>query len=256
MTNAIRNSLGPNLTADVNPGDSPMGLSLALSPTSTTTMGVNSVGVSKAAITNASFKTRKLPDDIPIVASASNTTQNSTPGTTASTTLTSINEEAEGDGTPNNVKNTSKSSSTPTGKMTAKMSQLLHKSDRHGKEKKKEKDHHGNRKLSKTSSAENGTESSPGATTINNQVINRSIAFIEENATTADNASDSETRSYSSQEHEAIPLTNFNSAKSGSVTSRAFDHGGSEEAKSNCSSSSDVHSPLVVPDKDTSSVNV
>ena len=62
MTNAIKNALV--ITTD-QLADSSMGINVALSPTSTSSFG--SEGVSKAAITNASFKTKKLPDDIPIV---------------------------------------------------------------------------------------------------------------------------------------------------------------------------------------------
>lgn len=74
------------------------------------------------------------------------------------------------------------------------MSQVLYKSDHRGTERRrKEKDNHGSRKLSKTSSAENGTESSPGAPTINNQVTNLDIAIIEEDITTVHIAFDSGT---------------------------------------------------------------
>lgn len=58
ITNAIRNSLreAPSGPTD----DGPIGIGLALSPAS------SSYTLSKSAITNASFRTRKLPDDIPV----------------------------------------------------------------------------------------------------------------------------------------------------------------------------------------------
>ncbi|XP_067120864.1 hyccin [Centruroides vittatus] len=58
VTNGIRNSLKVNPSGQ--PNDGPMGISVALSPTTATT------SVSKTIITNASFRTKKLPDDIPI----------------------------------------------------------------------------------------------------------------------------------------------------------------------------------------------
>uniref|UniRef100_A0A1Q3FUJ3 Putative beta-catenin-tcf/lef signaling pathway component drctnnb1a n=1 Tax=Culex tarsalis TaxID=7177 RepID=A0A1Q3FUJ3_CULTA len=58
VTNAIRNSLHANPSGQ--PSDGPMGISVALTPATTT------VTVSKSMITNASFRTKKLPDDIPI----------------------------------------------------------------------------------------------------------------------------------------------------------------------------------------------
>lgn len=59
VTNAIRNSLQVNPSGQ--PSDGPMGISVALSPATTTV-----TTVSKSMITNASFRTKKLPDDIPI----------------------------------------------------------------------------------------------------------------------------------------------------------------------------------------------
>lgn len=58
VTNGIRNSLKVNPSGQ--PHDGPMGISVALSPTTATS------SVSKTIITNASFRTKKLPDDIPI----------------------------------------------------------------------------------------------------------------------------------------------------------------------------------------------
>ncbi|XP_064474513.1 hyccin-like isoform X2 [Ornithodoros turicata] len=58
VTNAIKNSLQVHPSG--HPADGPMGISIAMSPTTSTTT------LSKAIITNASFRTKKLPDDIPI----------------------------------------------------------------------------------------------------------------------------------------------------------------------------------------------
>lgn len=58
VTNAIKNSLHANPSGQ--PSDGPMGISVALTPATT------AVTVSKSMITNASFRTKKLPDDIPI----------------------------------------------------------------------------------------------------------------------------------------------------------------------------------------------
>ncbi|XP_011148254.1 hyccin isoform X5 [Harpegnathos saltator] len=58
VTNAIRNSASSGAPGQAN--DGPIGISVALSPATTTPT------VSKSMITNASFRTKKLPDDIPI----------------------------------------------------------------------------------------------------------------------------------------------------------------------------------------------
>ncbi|XP_013783085.1 hyccin-like isoform X2 [Limulus polyphemus] len=58
VTNAIKNSLKVNPSGQ--PKDGPMGISVALSPSS------NQSTLFKGAVTNASFRTRKLPDDIPL----------------------------------------------------------------------------------------------------------------------------------------------------------------------------------------------
>ncbi|CAL4124386.1 unnamed protein product, partial [Meganyctiphanes norvegica] len=58
MTNAIKNSLKVNPSGQ--PCDGPMGISVALTPSTTTQP------LSKSFITNASFRTKKLPEDIPI----------------------------------------------------------------------------------------------------------------------------------------------------------------------------------------------
>lgn len=60
ITSAIRNSLHANPSGQ--PSDGPMGLSVALTPSTNTV----TTAVSKSMITNASFRTKKLPDDIPI----------------------------------------------------------------------------------------------------------------------------------------------------------------------------------------------
>jgi len=78
VTNAIKNSLAGNPSGQ--PSDGPMGISIALSPATT------SVTMSKSMITNASFRTKKLPDDIPIQA------EDGTGGG-----LASINEDGEPD---------------------------------------------------------------------------------------------------------------------------------------------------------------
>uniref|UniRef100_A0A224YD23 Hyccin n=1 Tax=Rhipicephalus zambeziensis TaxID=60191 RepID=A0A224YD23_9ACAR len=58
VTSAVKNSLMASQCGQ--PAEGPMGISVAISPTTSTTT------VSKAIITNASFRTKKLPDDIPI----------------------------------------------------------------------------------------------------------------------------------------------------------------------------------------------
>ncbi|XP_055379682.1 hyccin isoform X1 [Condylostylus longicornis] len=81
VTNAVRHSLHANPSGQ--PNDGPMGLSVALTPATTT------VVVSKSMITNASFRTKKLPDDIPIQIEQQNAS--------GSVPLTSISEEDGGD---------------------------------------------------------------------------------------------------------------------------------------------------------------
>lgn len=80
VTNAIKNSLHVNPSGQ--PSDGPMGISVALTPSTHT------VTVSKSMITNASFRTKKLPDDIPIQA---------TDEANSSSQLVSISEETEAD---------------------------------------------------------------------------------------------------------------------------------------------------------------
>lgn len=85
VTSAVINSLKNN--ASGQPSDGPMGISVALSPATTT------VTMSKSMITNASFRTKKLPDDIPIQAGQIEPTE-------TNDVLSSITEEAEVDSTP------------------------------------------------------------------------------------------------------------------------------------------------------------
>ncbi|XP_022190678.2 hyccin [Nilaparvata lugens] len=59
VTNAIKNCCSHFMHAGQT-SDAPMGISMAISPATNTTT------VSKSMITNASFRTKKLPDDIPI----------------------------------------------------------------------------------------------------------------------------------------------------------------------------------------------
>lgn len=73
-TNAVRHSL----KVSPQPCDGPMGISVALSPTAV-------VSTVSRAITNASFRAKKLPDDIPIQESETNENHQ----------LSAINEEGE-----------------------------------------------------------------------------------------------------------------------------------------------------------------
>ncbi|XP_072944317.1 hyccin [Epargyreus clarus] len=82
VTSAVINSLKNNPSGQ--PCDGPMGISVALSPATTT------VTMSKSMITNASFRTKKLPDDIPIQAGQVVPTE-------STDMLTSITEEGEAD---------------------------------------------------------------------------------------------------------------------------------------------------------------
>ncbi|XP_075969575.1 PI4KA lipid kinase complex subunit hyccin [Anticarsia gemmatalis] len=85
VTSAVINSLKNNPTGQ--PCDGPMGISVALSPATTT------VTMSKSMITNASFRTKKLPDDIPIQAGQVVPTE-------STDMLTSITEEGEVEAPP------------------------------------------------------------------------------------------------------------------------------------------------------------
>nr|XP_045605700.1 hyccin-like isoform X2 [Procambarus clarkii] len=116
MTNAIKNSLKVNPSGQ--PSDGPMGISVALTPSTTTTP------LSKTFITNASFRTKKLPDDIPI--------QNTEEGKP----LTSISEEADIDD-----KSSGKPIRTPQGSGREKESK-----EKEGRERDKEKEKEGKEK--------------------------------------------------------------------------------------------------------------
>ncbi|XP_052757424.1 hyccin-like [Galleria mellonella] len=85
VTSAVINSLKNNSSGQ--PCDGPMGISVALSPATTT------VTMSKSMITNASFRTKKLPDDIPIQAGQVVPTE-------SADMLSSITEDGETDSTP------------------------------------------------------------------------------------------------------------------------------------------------------------
>ncbi|XP_041977174.1 hyccin [Aricia agestis] len=85
VTSAVINSLKNNPTGQ--PYDGPMGISVALSPATTT------VTMPKSMITNASFRTKKLPDDIPIQAGQAVATD-------TSEFLQAITEECENEAAP------------------------------------------------------------------------------------------------------------------------------------------------------------
>ncbi|XP_011311971.1 hyccin [Fopius arisanus] len=101
VTNAIRNSSSSGPSGQ--PGDSAMGAGVALSPATATPT------ISKSMITNASFRTKKLPDDIPIIAKEEGSGD-------AKANLVSITEEGEGD--PSRAGSIRQS----TGKSTSKIS--------------------------------------------------------------------------------------------------------------------------------------
>ncbi|KPJ15082.1 Hyccin [Papilio machaon] len=85
VTSAVMNSLKNSPSGQ--PCDGPMGISVALSPATTT------VTMSKSMITNASFRTKKLPDDIPIQPGQAVAAE-------SADMLSSITEEAEADAAP------------------------------------------------------------------------------------------------------------------------------------------------------------
>lgn len=115
VTNSIKNSLRTNPSGQ--PADGPMGISVALSP------ATPSVVMSKSMITNASFRTKKLPDDIPIQAED------------AQGHLTSINEDGEPD-----LQNSSRQSAARTSKDGTRMHKIGFSGLRKLKEKNKDKD--------------------------------------------------------------------------------------------------------------------
>ncbi|KAK6165436.1 hypothetical protein SNE40_022364 [Patella caerulea] len=89
VTSAIRNSLKMNPTGQ--PIDGLMGIKQSSTNTSTST------SLAKSAITNASFRTKKLPDDIPVVEDTE----------TSSNKLASIDEDTGSDGQSNTPSNQS-----------------------------------------------------------------------------------------------------------------------------------------------------
>ncbi|RWS09683.1 hyccin-like isoform X2 [Dinothrombium tinctorium] len=208
----LMNSLRVNPSGQ--PRDGPMGISVALSPTSTTFSSATS-GVSKAAITNASFRTKKLPDDIPIVTNSSSHPH-----------LTSINEENEEVNEKEKIPKPSSATSTkqassggilPVNKIP--MLQLL----KERKDKKKEA---------------NTTAKIIKVRSENGDLIHRS--FTETGDANAGVESDtsgiSEPKSDYGSENEMIPLNTYTSKK-------AFN---GEEQNSNCSSNTSSNA-MVVP---------
>uniref|UniRef100_A0A336M8S9 CSON012039 protein n=1 Tax=Culicoides sonorensis TaxID=179676 RepID=A0A336M8S9_CULSO len=138
VTSAIKNSLRINPSG--MPADGPMGISVALSPATT------SVVMSKSMITNASFRTKKLPDDIPIQAED------------GQGHLTSINEDGEPD-----LQNSSRNS----GVRGSKEGQSKHKIGLSGLRKLKDKDRSKDKDKdseSKQSVNKNGVPPEVGAT--------------------------------------------------------------------------------------------
>ncbi|EDW85796.1 uncharacterized protein Dwil_GK22951 [Drosophila willistoni] len=110
VTSAVRNSLQANPSGQ--PHDGPMGLSVALTPATTTV----TTSVSKSMITNASFRTKKLPDDIPIQV------QDLTmPQAPQQQQLASVSEETEPTGGTKESPSTKESSGTRTSIMRPSM---------------------------------------------------------------------------------------------------------------------------------------
>ncbi|XP_059614272.1 hyccin isoform X1 [Phlebotomus argentipes] len=101
VTNAVKNSLHVNPSGQ--PSDGPMGISVALTPSQTT------VTVSKSMITNASFRAKKLPDDIPIQAPK----DEGGAAVAASAGLVSITEESPEGGEPQLSRGSAVRSSNP-----------------------------------------------------------------------------------------------------------------------------------------------
>ncbi|XP_035227721.1 hyccin-like isoform X2 [Stegodyphus dumicola] len=144
VTNAIRNSLKVNPSGQ--PCDGPMGISVALSPTAV-------VSTVSRAITNASFRAKKLPDDIPIQENESGETHQ----------LSSINEECEeGENQPANHRNRKQGSNNSS--FASAITKVGVLQLRKGKDKKKDKEavngdtvdyNKGNGKINETSSVSN-----------------------------------------------------------------------------------------------------
>ncbi|XP_054166468.1 hyccin-like [Oppia nitens] len=216
MTNAIRNSL---LLSSGQPSDGPMGINIALSPTSSTSL--TATGIAKIAITNASFKTRKLPDDIPIVAANTDSTTN-----IGSNKLGSINEETD-DGKETNDK-TNKShqqkSVTTTSKKTViqKLKEI----------KDKKKDAHITQKGAKYK-------------TENGDLISNKLLSHEDNDYGSDTSGISDTKLSFSEE--TIPLNVINTNKTYFDTN---DDDVSDDASSGQSSETGAKVPLVCVNSD------
>ncbi|GFY37644.1 hyccin [Trichonephila inaurata madagascariensis] len=119
VTNAIRNSLKGNQSGQ--PCDGPMGISVALSPTTV-------VSTVSRAITNASFRAKKLPDDIPIQESENNENH-----------LSAINEESEEAENQQTNQKTKKHGNNSSG-FTSGITKVGVLQLRKGKDKKKDRD--------------------------------------------------------------------------------------------------------------------
>ncbi|GFQ74024.1 hyccin [Trichonephila clavata] len=119
VTNAIRNSLKGNQSGQ--PCDGPMGISVALSPTTV-------VSTVSRAITNASFRAKKLPDDIPIQESENNENH-----------LSAINEESEEAENQQSNQKTKKHGNNSSG-FTSGITKVGVLQLRKGKDKKKDRD--------------------------------------------------------------------------------------------------------------------
>lgn len=215
MTNAIRNSI---LINSGQPSDGPMGINVALSPTSNT---LTATGIAKTAITNASFKTRKLPDDIPIVVLTNNTIcNNTTMG--GLNQLGPINEENE-EIAEKTIKGSIKGVTAGIGKMA--VMQLL----KERKDKKKDVNPGQKNKLR----AENGD-------LVNNKVILHDDSGNENGSDTSGISDSISKLSYS---EETIPLTVFNQAKT------YFDVNDDEVSNSSSNTSADTAKvPLINTD--------
>jgi hypothetical protein len=220
MTNAIRNSL---LINSGQPSDGPMGINVALSPTSSTTL--TTTGMAKIAITNASFKTRKLPDDIPIVANTQSATN------LGSNQLGSINEESEDTKeTTEKPKSAIKGVTSGIGKMNViqklkdikdkkKETNVAHKSSKYQTQTslKSENGDVVNKLLThEDSSNDYGSDTSGISDTklsfseeaIPLSVLNTNKAYFDTNE---DNASESSAESRNSSETAKVPLVSVNS---------------------------------------------
>jgi hypothetical protein len=149
VTTAIKNSLQTNPSGQ--PSDGLMGISVALTPST------NVVTVSKSMITNASFRTKKLPDDIPIQIDSNTSVNQSNPSTQLQAQqLGSINEEQESDTSSAKLQQQSSTTTVSTQK-SSKEASKGHKTvvsglkklidrDKDSKDKDKDKDDEGKKK--------------------------------------------------------------------------------------------------------------